>query len=506
MKICKSCSAAMDDEAQVCPICGQAVKEEELPAEETPVAEEASAEELPAEEVPAGETPAEEAPKKKKRTGLIVGLVLAVLLVVAVIVGKGRYDQSMAHTPVTTGYHTNAYGYDSYSIHYETAEDGTITYSYMNDAGETVTVLPEEVETMLREIVATCGDMEMDNQQLLYYYNQTFYNFYSMYSSYLSYFMNTSMALDEQLNLNGDGTWQTYFVQNGVGLFNQVAALYQTAQSEGYTMTEEEIEYLESNLDFDSLAETYGMESGEAFLQAQFGPGATAEGYEEFLRINMLASSYATYLMEQTQVTEAEVEEYYDANVDMMTTSYGIDKIDKNVINIRHILIQPESTTAEDGTTTITDEAWAAAEAEAQRIYDEWLAGAATEDSFAELANTYSTDGGSNTVGGLYEDVYPGQMVAEFNDWCFADGRMVGDHTIVKTTYGYHIMFFSGEGDYVYWEKAAEDLCRQEKAARERAELTAAYETTVDLTKALILDYMAPTAPSAAEEETAATE
>ena len=43
-------------------------------------------------------------------------------------------------------------------------------------------------------------------------------------------------------------------------------------------------------------------------------------------------------------------------------------------------------------------------------------------------------------------------MVTEFNDWCFADGRAVGDSGIVKTSYGYHIMFFSGEGEGVVFK------------------------------------------------------
>ena len=505
MKICKHCQAAMDDEALVCGVCGEAWTEDETSAEE-PAAEEAVEEAVSEEAAPETEAVPETAPKKKSKTGLIVGLVLAVLLVVAVIVGKSQYDRANAAGKVDSGYHTNAYGYESYGIHYETAEDGSIVYTYMDETGNTVTADPESVEAAMAQVVAVCGSLEMDNVDLNYYYNQAYYNFYSMYSSYLAYFMNSSLGLDEQMDLNGESTWQRYFMDSAVDMFCQVAALYQEAQAAGYTLTAEEQAYLDSNTDFDTMAASYGFESGEAFLQAQFGPSATVESYVEFLEINMLANSYANHLMEQVEVTADEVQAYYDENVDMMTTSYGIEKIDKNVVNVRHILIQPESTTADDGTSTITDEAWAAAEAEAQRIYEEWLAGDADEDSFAELANTYSTDGGSNTVGGLYEDVYPGQMVAEFNDWCFADGRMVGDHTIVKTTYGYHIMFFSGEGDYVYWEKAAEDLCRQEKAAQERAELTAAYETTVDLTKALILDYMAPTAPSAAEEETAATE
>ena len=39
---------------------------------------------------------------------------------------------------------------------------------------------------------------------------------------------------------------------------------------------------------------------------------------------------------------------------------------------------------------------------------------------------------------------YPGQMVETFNDWCFADGRQPGDYGIVKTDYGYHLMYFVG--------------------------------------------------------------
>ena len=73
-------------------------------------------------------------------------------------------------------------------------------------------------------------------------------------------------------------------------------------------------------------------------------------------------------------------------------------------MNVRHILIEPEAD--EDG--TITDEAWTAAEEKAQEVLTEWQSGAADEESFGELANTYSTDTGSNSNGGLYEDVHPG--------------------------------------------------------------------------------------------------
>ena len=113
---------------------------------------------------------------------------------------------------------------------------------------------------------------------------------------------------------------------------------------------------------------------------------------------------------------------------------------------MRHILVKAEA--AEDG--TYTDEAKAAALAKAEDILAQWQAGEATEDSFAALANELSEDQGSNTNGGLYEEIYKGEMVTEFNDFCFGD-RQPGDVEIVygeSGSYaGYHVVYFVGEGE-----------------------------------------------------------
>lgn len=116
---------------------------------------------------------------------------------------------------------------------------------------------------------------------------------------------------------------------------------------------------------------------------------------------------------------------------------------DYEPVDVRHILIMPEK--GEDG--TATDEAWAEAEKKAKDALEEFLAGDKTEETFAALAEEKSEDGGSNTNGGLYSGVLKGQMVAPFEDWCFAEDRQPGDTDIVKTSYGYHVMYFSGRGE-----------------------------------------------------------
>ena len=103
-----------------------------------------------------------------------------------------------------------------------------------------------------------------------------------------------------------------------------------------------------------------------------------------------------------------------------------------------------------------TQEAWDACLAEAQKLLDEWLAGEHTEESFGEMANKYSDDqDGKVTNGGIYEDVVKGKMVKPFEDWIFDESRQVGDYGLVKTQYGYHIMYFVGGEDIWYAEAKA---------------------------------------------------
>jgi len=141
---------------------------------------------------------------------------------------------------------------------------------------------------------------------------------------------------------------------------------------------------------------------------------------------------------------------------------------DAKYVNVRHILVMPEDD---------TEEAWAAAKDKAEDILVEYMKDT-SEENFAALAEEYSDDTGSNTNGGLYEDVYPGQMVTEFNDWCFDPARYEGETGVVKTDYGYHIMYFVGYGDVIWSSEVAETLQEEDYNAWYE-EASAGYETKV---------------------------
>ncbi len=137
--------------------------------------------------------------------------------------------------------------------------------------------------------------------------------------------------------------------------------------------------------------------------------------------------------------------------------------------NIRHILINL-------GT---EDDADAKAKEKAEKIYKEWGDGDKTEAAFAELANKYSEDPGSNTNGGLYENVSKGDMVEEFNDWMFDPNRKIGDNAIIKTDYGYHIMYYPGPG-LTEWKVAVDSDLREDDLSAEYDKLKKEYEITFD--------------------------
>ena len=170
-----------------------------------------------------------------------------------------------------------------------------------------------------------------------------------------------------------------------------------------------------------------------------------------------------------------------DSGVNSSETGYYItvfmDHNDNhyNMAQVRHILVKAVA----DENGEYTDEAKAAAKARAEELLKEFESGDKSEESFAALAEQYSEDGGSNTNGGLYDTVAKGQMVEEFDAFCF-EGHKKGDTAIVygeSASYaGYHVMYFVGEGQQ-YSDYIADIDLRNADTYAWLEELMAQYET-----------------------------
>ena len=430
-------------------------------------------------------------------------------------------------------------------------------------------------------VAVTVGEHPISNAELSYYYIDYANNYANTYGSYLSLFgIDPSVALDKQVIDEETGeTWADNFISEAASSVQAIYALADAAEAEGFTLPQEQqdqVDIMSNNLD--SYASIYGYSNTDAFLKAQYGNGASKEGYMEYYQRNLLASAYQTNHQENLTYTDDQIREADNADpvkyssysfaqyhipvskfltggttdesgnttytaeereaaiaaakiaiapltdseintvdalneaiaameinagteasstvytdqastginsyltdwvtaenrepgdvtcieipgtvkdengedLETITAFYVVLFTGKNdneveLVNVRHILVSFEGDAQEDG--TYSEEVKEAARASAEEILNEWKSGDATEDSFAALANEKSTDTGSNTNGGLYEDVYPGQMVTAFNDWCFDSARKSGDTGIVETTYGYHVIYYVGTTGQTY--------------------------------------------------------
>ena len=434
----------------------------------------------------------------------------------------------------------------------------------------------------------TVGDHEISNAELNYFYMDAVNNFYSNYGSYAAMFgLDTTLPLNEQVVDEETGlTWADDFLTSAKDNAAAIYAMADAAEAAGYTLSEEEIADIESQMStMDLYATMYGYSNGEQYLKAIYGNGASEEGYLEYNKLNALASSYYNHYAESLTYEDADLraaeEENYNAYSSYTFHSYYLstskfqedgtttysdeekaaaaeaaeaaaeslvaEKIDSvealdaaiaalsinegtsaastayedtlysnlnslyadwltddarkegdmatfantstttaedgtetttvngyyvvyyigsndntfALKNARHILVSFEGGTTDEttGTTTYSDEEKAAAKTTAEEILNEWKSGEATEESFGELANAKSADG-DGTTGGLYEDIYPGQMVTNFNDWCYDESRKPGDTGIVETEYGYHVMYFVGDSETTYRDYQIENELR----------------------------------------------
>lgn len=180
---------------------------------------------------------------------------------------------------------------------------------------------------------------------------------------------------------------------------------------------------------------------------------ASSSDLSSYTDISDWAYADTTKAGDKKLVEDSENGVYYVAL--MVNPKHSVD-----TVTVRHILFSTKDLETQEA---LSDEEIKKAEETAKKTLADWKNSDKTEDTFAAYANDLSEDTGSNTNGGLYENVRPGQMVAEFDKWIFDENRKEGDVDLVKTDYGYHIIYFvSKDGAYydstIRSTKAEEDM------------------------------------------------
>lgn len=435
--VCKYCQAELEEGTAACPACGKPVAEEAAKPAEAPeaVQEETAETEQPgtikeaaafeiikvseaAEEAAAEETAAEEntenAQKRETLFVRITAIVSCAVLALAVFAGLW------------------------------TALGGSVRNNTL-EGNAAYEVGSADAEQKADVVVAQIGDAKLTNSMLQMFYWDEIYNFVQNYYSYLEYLgLDFSMPLSEQSVDGGETTWEQYFLERALNTWRQYQAFNLKAVAEGFVPSATKQAFLE-NIPATLLeaAISGGYTTVDEMAVSDYGPGTDSKLYEEYLRLCYTGTFYFDSQYAALEVTDAELEAYYEANGATLKTNYGIDKQTGKLVDVRHILLMPEGGITDDaGNTTYSEKEWEACREKAQDLLDQFLAGEATEEQFAQLATQHTKDPGSVDTGGLYELVYTGQMVQEFDAWCFDEARKPGDTGLVRTSYGYHIMYY----------------------------------------------------------------
>ena len=286
-------------------------------------------------------------------------------------------------------------------------------------------------------------------------------------------------SLEQYINMNyGKGVDMELISQELYRTY--VASAYAEQMFDGYEYTSEELAayYAENADDYDVITYAYyadydGTVDTNAVAAAvngtseeEFNSYMEENGHTEPTTISYAGSSlsdvYAEWLLDASR-TAGDAAAFTDETneINYVVMFLERDANDYHPVSFRHILIQAEDL---DANGEFSEEEIAAAEADAQIIYEEWLNGVATEDSFAELATLSTDDTGSATTGGLYETVTKGQMVEPIDEWIFDEARQPGDTEVLSysgTSYtGTHIVYFVGTDDMTYAQTVADSAKR----------------------------------------------
>lgn len=316
------------------------------------------------------------------------------------------------------------------------------------------------------QVVATIGEYSLTNGQLQVFYWMALSEFAADaaeggYDLMNDYKLDISKPLDQQLVIQSEVTWEQFFLHNAMGTWWRYVAMNIMADDAQFVMTDSDRASLDSVAQqLEEDAKKQGFENAEAMMRDRMGEGCTVEDFLYYMELTARGDLYATQFQSTYTPTDEEIESFYDQNAEYYAY-YGPAKDAGKPVSVRHVLLVPEGATqdASTGHVTATDEQWAAGMAAAQAMLDAWVAEGATEEGFAALAKEHSTDGGSQTNGGLYENVTKGQMVANFDAWIFDETRQSGDYGIVKTEFGHHLMYFVAKGEQDAWYTQAKADC-----------------------------------------------
>ena len=307
----------------------------------------------------------------------------------------------------------------------------------------------------------TVGDHELSNAELNYFYVGEVQTFYSQYGSYAAMFgLDVTQPLNAQVtNTETGDTWADDFLASAKETAKAVYALTDEAAKQGYTLTEADLATIDSNL---AYMEAYAMlnlgySDMETYLKAVYGHGASEESFREYAELTTLAVSFQNHYADSLTYDDAALREREAENYN----SYSSFSYNSYYMQTSSFL--EGGTTAEDGTTTYSEEEKADAEKAAEEAAKALAEGeyesiADFDAAIANLSINAENEGAASTA---YENTAYASVNSVIRDWVVDSSRTEGEMTCIPSTStstaedgtetttvnGYYVVWYVGSND-----------------------------------------------------------
>ena len=430
--------------------------------------------------------------KKFRRNAIIIAVIAVVVIAAAIVINSNLFYTGF--TAVTIG--DTKYNAAEVSCYYRLAYSSI--YNSLNETyGDlasyilsTDTPLDEQQYSADQTWADYIYEQTLDNmQQVTVLCKEAEKNGFTLPEENAQSVENSVATLQYYATVNGYPTLDSFLATNygGQGVTEKVyrkvctqmalADAYATHIQDSYTYSDSQLEdYYSANaddLDYFSYYMYYFSTSNERYTIVESDEEKAAKAHEDAMTLledmdvedftaraaEFSGSELTLSVAQGSQLNSVYRDWMLDPSraegdmtvIDNEGGSYAVcfmarENNDYNMVNMRHVLFNAVA----DENGNVTDAALEEAEMKANDVLVQYLADP-TEDNFAQLANDYSEDTGSNTTGGLYENVIKHQMVDSINDFLFNEGSQPGDTTVVyggNGSYeGYHAVLYVSDGE-----------------------------------------------------------
>ena len=270
------------------------------------------------------------------------------------------------------------------------------------------------------------NDEKITRVEYDYNYYQAKANYLNQYGQMLQMYSGIDITSDFSDEMYSETmTWGDFFDETTVDSLKRIKGLQAEAKKAGFVYDPTE----EYNTLFENIEEAT-KEAGisvDEYLQAYYGPYATKERIEGFMKDSMVSSAYYNDVLKQKTPSDEEITNYYNENKD------DYDVVDYYLTTIDAELPTEPTDLADEGAVPGDDEnPYSPSEAEIEKAMSD------AKKLAEEAKSTVKTS--DNLVEGMKQS----GMVYLIRDWMFEDGRKNGDATVVEdsTYHRYYVVSF----------------------------------------------------------------